>query len=659
MRSMPIFPFSAVIGQERMKRALLASAVNPRIGGVLIMGQRGSAKSTAARGLANLLPYVTVPAGCPLACDPAAPEGWCPTCVARGTSGATEERQTSFVSLPLGATQDRVVGTLDLEGALTQGRKRWEPGLLARAHRGLLYIDEVNLLPDHLVDLLLDAAASGINTVEREGISLSHPSRFILVGTMNPDEGDLRPQLLDRFGLCVEAETLLDADRRAEVVARTLAFEVDPGRFLAQWEREERLLRQRLAMAHSRFPQVRLPEGFPRRIAELCACAHVEGLRADIVIQKTALALAAWEGRDLVSETDVEEAALMALPHRRRPAPPSSPSQPPRSSPGEPGSHESNQLLREPVRQEGGYGSSTGGAQGAAPSLQTPTGAICPVVLPGLDASPVSARASRGRNRERRATLASEGPVIGATLPNERPVRTLAIAATLRATAARLAVAGRSVREARFRIRPEDFRIPVRQVMRERLYLFVVDASGSMAAKRRMEVTKGLLLGLLERAYHKRDRVALLTFSGTRPQWVLPPTRSVRRAQRLLRDLPVGGRTPMAEALRQVRQMADLNARITREMQQAIVVVSDGRSNVGSGAVHPIKAVAAEFSQLAKLGLPVILLDAEEGPVRLGLMAGWARHYGFMYARLAELQATSWGHVRIEAICSGAGWVAG
>ncbi|WP_447974028.1 ATP-binding protein [Nitrospira sp. Kam-Ns4a] len=319
MRAMSVFPFSAVVGQERMKRALLAAAINPRIGGVLIMGQRGSAKSTAARALANLLPPVSVPAGCPLVCDPDAPEGWCPTCVARGTPGATEERPTPFVSLPVGATQDRVVGTLDLEGALTRGEKRWEPGLLARAHRGLLYIDEVNLLPDHLVDLLLDVAASGINTVEREGISLSHPARFILIGTMNPDEGELRPQLLDRFGLCVEAETLLDPEQRAEVVARTLAFEADPAKFLSRWEEEERSLRQRLAAARSRLPRVRLPEGVPRRIAELCAQAHVEGLRADILIQKTALALAAWEGRELVAEADVEEAAQMALPHRRKP----------------------------------------------------------------------------------------------------------------------------------------------------------------------------------------------------------------------------------------------------------------------------------------------------------------------------------------------------
>ncbi len=625
MRDLPVFPFSAVVGQERMKRALLAAAINPRIGGVLIMGQRGSAKSTAARALANLLPPVSVPAGCPLVCDPDVPEGWCPTCVARGTQGAT----------------------LDLEGALTQGQKRWEPGLLARAHRGLLYIDEVNLLPDHLVDLLLDVAASGINTVEREGISLSHPARFILIGTMNPDEGDLRPQLLDRFGLCVEAETLRDPEQRAEVVARTLAFETDPAKFLDRWEEEERPLRQRLAAARSRLPRVRLPEGFPRRIAELCAQAQVEGLRADIIIQKTALALAAWEGRELVTEADVEEAAQMALPHRRKPAPP--PPEPPRASPDSPGLHRQPPPAGEARRQEGG-GPSTGRVQSEAPPQPTPVGEIRPVLLARL-AALRAARASWGRNRDRRAVPVSYGPVIDANLPTEHPVRTLAVAATLRAAAARLATAGRPPGEPRVRIKPEDFRIPLRLALRERFYFFVVDAGGSMAAQRRLELTKGLLLGLLETAYRKRDRVALLTFAGTRPRWVLPPTRSVRRAQRLLRDLPAGGRTPMAEALREARQAAERRARITHELQQAIVVVSDGRSNVGLDGVPPLDAVAAEFARLARLGLPVILLDAEEGPVRLGLMAGWARRYGFVCARLAELQGAAGARrIRIEAV---------
>lgn len=635
MRELGTFPFTAIVGQDPMKRALLVTAINPRVGGVLIMGQRGSAKSTAARALANLLPPVRVPAGCPLVCDPDAPDACCPTCMARGMKGDSEERPTPFIALPLGATEDRVVGTLDLEGALTEGKKRWEPGLLARAHRGLLYIDEVNLLPDHVVDLLLDVAVSGTNTVEREGISLTHPARFILVGTMNPDEGDLRPQLLDRFGLCVEVETILDVDLRAEVVARTLAFEADPGKFWDQWGEAERRLRRQLAEARMRLSGVRFPPGFTRRISELCSKEQVEGLRADIVIQKVCLALAAWEGRDLVSEDDVEEAAGLALSHRRR----SDPEPPPQARPPRPPSDSKG---------SGGAGPSDPGNPGpqqasdprAADERQEfqPSGEVRPMAIPDMDAQPVSDHAAKGRHRHRRAGVASRGPITGLALPREHPVRALAVAATLRAAAGRQAgETGVRLGRPRLRVMPQDFRVPIRQGTTERLYLFVVDASGSMAAKRRMEVTKGLLIGLLETAYRKRDRVALLTFAGTSPHLALAPTRSVRRAQRLLHALPVGGRTPMADALQQVRQMALRARRITRELEQAIVVVSDGRSNVSRRGIDPLEAVTREFMLLAHADLPVILLDAEEGPIRLGLMAGWARRFGFVCARLADL----------------------
>lgn len=627
-----ILPFSAVVGQDRMKRALLVNAINPRIGGLLIMGGRGSAKSTAARALARLLPTIQVPAGCPLVCDPEAPEAWCPVCTSRGTNLGTEARLTPFVSLPLGATQESVVGTLDLEEAVTKGKKRWEPGLLARAHRGLLYIDEVNLLPDHLVDLLLDVAASSINTVEREGISLSHPARFILIGTMNPDEGDLRPQLLDRFGLCVEAEAIQDPEQRAEVVARILAFEADPAKFWARWEDAERALRQRLLAARDLLPAARVPERLVRAISELCWRENVEGLRADILIQKTSLALAAWDGRDVVNDDYVEEAAAFALLHRRRPGAPTPPSTfPQRQSPD-----------AQPFDETKGQGAESGqSSEGAPPSQnQPPSGIRHPVLLPEEEAKPKRGQGTLGRHRDRRPTSLSSGPMTGYEMPNEHPIRVLALVATLRVAAGRQAAMGfRTDRVPRITVRPEDLRVPIRQALSERLYLFALDASSSMAAKRRMEATKSLLIGLLESAYRKRDRVALVAFAGRDVRLLLPPTRSVRRAQRLLHDLPVGGRTPMAAALRQVAAMALRVQRNARDLQQVIVVVSDGRGNVASPGIDPLEAVTREFARLAHEEVPVVLLDAEEGPVRLGLMRTWAKQFGFVWVRLADLQS--------------------
>ncbi|MGQ0811064.1 MAG: VWA domain-containing protein [Nitrospiraceae bacterium] len=644
------FPFSALVGQEPMKRALLVNAMYPRVGGVLIMGQRGSAKSTAARALANLLPPVAVPRGCPLVCDPEAPEGWCLTCRARGTSSATEKRPTPFVSLPIGATQDRVVGTLDLEGAVMEGKKRWEPGLLARAHRGMLYIDEVNLLPDHLVDLLLDVAASGINTVEREGISLSHPSRFILVGTMNPDEGDLRPQLLDRFGLCVEVETLCDTTLRAEVVSRTLAFESDPEQFWAEWKEAEETLRQRLVSAREQLQHVRLPPGFAHRIAELCCKEQVEGLRADIIIQKTCLALAAWAGREVVNEADLEEAARLTLLHRRKP----SPEPPPQTRPPNTSSKASESKRPEDIpAPKGDRGQDRTDDSPMNQDLQEhqPGQPSSPRRLPTFPSSSSSSKPGplkQGRHRDRRMAPLYLGPVIGFTFPTEHPVRTLAVPATLRAAAGRQADELRSGSGARrLTIRPQDFRIPVHERKSEWLYVFVLDTSGSMGAKRRMEVTKGLVIGLLETAYRKRDRVALLAFAGLRSRLVLPPTRSVRRAQRLLHDLPVGGRTPMADALQQARHLV-MTAR-RKDLQQVVVVISDGRSNVAGRDADPLEAAMRELALLAQEKVPVILLDAEEGPVRLGLMRYWSMAFGCVYTRLSDLETNGVHSIRMKA----------
>ncbi|MFC5951358.1 AAA family ATPase, partial [Pseudonocardia lutea] len=310
------FPFSAVVGHDDLRLALVLNAVHPGVGGVLVRGEKGTAKSTAVRALAALLPPVEVVEGCRFGCAPDAPDPACPD--GPHTGGAGTGRPARLVELPVGTTEDRLVGSLDLEKALSEGTRAYQPGLLAEAHRGVLYVDEVNLLHDHLVDLLLDAAAMGRAHVERDGVSVSHAARFLLVGTMNPEEGELRPQLLDRFGLTVEVRAAREVDTRVEVVRRRMAFEADPAAFAATWAAADAEVAARIVAARDRVDAVRLSDRELRRIAFVCARFDVDGMRADLVIARTAVAHAAWRGAGAVAEEDVRVAARLALPHRRR-----------------------------------------------------------------------------------------------------------------------------------------------------------------------------------------------------------------------------------------------------------------------------------------------------------------------------------------------------
>jgi Mg-chelatase subunit ChlI len=315
------FPFTAIVGQEKMKLALVLNAINPKLSGVLIRGEKGTAKSTAVRSLAILLPTLRVVKGCPFHCDPCDIHKMCLQCSEKAHARAeldTEERQTRVINLPVNATEDRVVGTLDLEHAIKKGEKRFEPGVLAEANRGILYVDEVNLLDDHIVDVLLDSAAMGVNSIEREGVSYSHPSEFILVGTMNPEEGELRPQLLDRFGLCVNIEGIEDPLQRVEVVKRWVAFEENPKAFLEEWQQAEVDLRERIVCARELLPRVRISDDILNKIAHISIEIGVDGHRADIIMMKTAKTVAAFHQRTNVTYGDLEEAADMALQHRVR-----------------------------------------------------------------------------------------------------------------------------------------------------------------------------------------------------------------------------------------------------------------------------------------------------------------------------------------------------
>jgi magnesium chelatase subunit I len=318
--TMAVFPFSAIVGQDEMKLAILASAVEPGIGGVLVLGDRGTGKSTAVRALAALLPKIRAVEHCPYGCDPDAPATTCEHCAPLKRKGTIKsvQKPVPVVDLPLGATEDRVVGALDLERALSQGVKAFEPGLLARANRGFLYIDEVNLLEDHLVDLLIDVAASGENLVEREGLSIRHPARFVLVGSGNPEEGELRPQLLDRFGLAVDVSTPTDLKTRVEVVKRRDAFERDPEGFCEQWRKEDEKIRRRIVAARKRLPDVEVPDAALERAAQLCMALGTDGLRGELALMRAARALAAYEGDKKVNDDHLRRMAAPALRHRLR-----------------------------------------------------------------------------------------------------------------------------------------------------------------------------------------------------------------------------------------------------------------------------------------------------------------------------------------------------
>ena len=314
-----IFPFTAIVGQERMKRALLLNAIDQRIGGVLIRGERGTAKSTAARALAALLPEISVFSGSPFNDDPDAPENWSDWAKERQAKNGDlkiSKRKISFVDLPVSATEDRVVGTLDIEKAIKHGERHFDPGILAGANRGLLYIDEVNLLDDHVVDLLLDSAAMGINIVEREGISFSHPARFILIGTMNPEEGDLRPQLLDRFALSVDIRGINDSRARVDIMKRNLAFEANPEAFYKEWESQEKALAKKIMAARKLLSQVTYSSRDLISIAALTSSLHIDGHRGDLVILKAARAQAAFDQRTAINDLDIAIAAELALAHR-------------------------------------------------------------------------------------------------------------------------------------------------------------------------------------------------------------------------------------------------------------------------------------------------------------------------------------------------------
>lgn len=652
------YPFTAIVGQDDLRLGLLLNAVSPAVGGVLVRGEKGTAKSTAVRALAALMPEVSVVPGCRFSCAPDAPDPACPDGPHEAGSGVSRAART--VELPVGASEDRLVGALDIERALAEGVKAFEPGLLADAHRGILYVDEVNLLHDHLVDLLLDAAAMGASYVEREGVSVRHAARFLLVGTMNPEEGELRPQLLDRFGLTVEVAASRETDLRVEVVRRRLAYDDDPAAFAARWADEEGALRARIVAARALLPEVRLGDGALRQIAATCAAFEVDGMRADIVMARTATALAAWAGRTDVLAEDVRQAALLALPHRRRRNPFDAPGldedklddtleqnsgeddDPDPDGPGGGGRPPEGDGPDTPPQGEGGaddtpaqsvpeQGREPGKEQSSGGGEQQPVRAGEPfrtkmLSVPGLGEG-AAGRRSRARTEHGRTT--------GARRP-QGALTKLHLAATVQAAAPHQRARGRSGRG--LVVRRDDLRQAVREGREGNLVLFVVDASGSMAARQRMTAVKGAVLSLLMDAYQRRDKVGLITFRGKDAEVVLPPTSSVDAAAARLEMLPTGGRTPVAAGLLKAHDVLRVERLRDPSRRPLLVVVTDGRA---TGGPEPV-ALAARAARLHEVeGTASVVVDCESGPVRLGLAVSLASELGGTAVTLDELRAES------------------
>ncbi|GAA1159402.1 putative cobaltochelatase [Kribbella jejuensis] len=668
------FPFTAVVGMDELQLALVLAAISPAIGGVLIRGEKGTAKSTAVRALTEILPPVDVVPGCRFSCDPERPD---PTCPDGPHTGERVVRAARLVELPVGATEDRVLGSLHLEKALAEGVTAYEPGLLAAAHRGLLYVDEVNLLHDHLVDVLLDAAAMGRATVERDGVSITHPARFVLVGTMNPEEGELRPQLLDRFGLTVDVVASRDPAVRVEVMRARLAYEADPDGFVARYAGPQRELAERIVKARDLLSEVILTDAALRQIAEICASFDVDGMRADLVTARTAVAHAAWSGRTVVEVDDVRAAAKLALPHRRR--------RNPFDAPG----LDAEQLEEainnstppdDPDDDPNGPGG-PGGTGGAGPDDQSGPGDAAATTderdaaTSGSDAPEASSRGrdtgdgtAGGRPGEREGANGAE--VVGSSAPYKARLlsvqtagagvagrRSRALTEVGRVVGERARVgreAGRphllgTVRSAapyqkvRGRtgpglvVRADDVRLAVREGREGNLVLFCVDASGSMGTKKRMTEVKTAIVSLLLDAYQRRDTVGLVTFAGPAATVALPPTGSVEAAVRRLESLPTGGRTPLAEGLLQAADVLRIAAIRDPRRRPLLVLVTDGRATYGDKAYDRARQAAG---WLAQRGIATVVVDCEpRRGIRLGLAAELAGDLGAEYLDLGDVAA--------------------
>ncbi|MCW4029046.1 MAG: putative cobaltochelatase [Candidatus Bathyarchaeota archaeon] len=635
-----VYPFSAIVGQEKMKLALILNVINPKIGGVLLRGEKGTGKSLTVRALANLLPEIEVVSNCPFRCDPQNPKDMCETCNTKKANAEKlplTKRCVSVVELPVGATEDRLVGTIDIEKAIKTGEKHFDPGILAQANRNILYIDEVNLLDDHLVDVLLDAAAMGVNFVEREGVSFSHPSQFVLIGTMNPEEGELRPQLLDRFALSVEVKGVPYKEARAEIVRKRIAFESNPAGFVVSQAQNQEQIRQKIIAATKLLPKVKLSSQLLDLIIQICTDFAVDGHRADINMYKTACTIAAYHGRVDVAEEDVKEAAEFVLPHRQRRQPFEEPQLEQQQLQESIEKWEKNkQLLPNP---EDSQAPDEPPQEQETPQKEQVFQADLPYAVKPF-ATPILDELQRSGSGRRSKTLSSKrGRYVDNIIPNGK-IEDLAFDATLRAAASHQKIRKQDCnRQDALLIEHCDLRQKVRESKVGNLIVFIVDASGSMAAEERMSATKGAILSLLLDAYQRRDRVGMVAFRRDSAELVLPPTNSVDLAQRYLANLPTGGRTPMAHGLKLGMDTIKNYVRNDKEAVPLLVLVSDGRANVSLHGGDPVEEAMSVAREIASAGIQSLSLDTEQEFLTFGVVKQISLAMGGRFLKLEELSA--------------------
>ncbi len=621
-----VYPFTAVIGQEKIKKALILNIINPCIGGILISGEKGTAKSTLVRGLAEIINNMKV------------------------------------IDLPLNITEDRLLGTIDIEKAISEGVRKPDMGILKEADGNILYVDEVNLLSEHIVKCLLEVSASGINHVEREGISFTHPSRFVLVGTMNPEEGQLRPQFLDRFGLYVEANGSDDLAQRKEIIKRRLEYEKNPIEYIDKFENQSKELMNKIINGIEVFNKVQVSDSIMYLSAEISKEANCAGNRAELVIIEAAKAIAAFDNRKNININDIKEAAEFALPHRMREMPPSVSDNDDKEEESEEeqidDDKEEREEEHEPPQVEENHNNEEDNKdeednleyeenleetkQEEKNENEIDNDMVDDIgnafAIKALDIKPIDRKKRRGSGkRSKTKTDLMQGRYVKYNLPKDK-IKDIAFDATLRAAAPYQSL--RDKNGLAFVINKSDFREKVREKRTGTTILFVVDASGSMGAKKRMSAVKGAVVSLLTDAYQKRDKVGMVAFRKSQAEVLLGITRSVELAQKSLKDLPTGGKTPLSAGLFKGYEILKAAKKKDPEMVPVLVLVSDGRTNSSLNNGDPYEEALEIANKIASENIQSIVIDTEQDFIKLGLANNIAKAMNAQYYKLEDLGAT-------------------
>ena len=613
-----VFPLAAIVGQDSVKQALLIAAVNPKAGGVLVTGEKGTAKSTLVRALSEVT------------------------------------GKARIIELPLSATEDMVFGGLDLQQAVGCGERRFLPGILARAHHHILYIDEINLLRREFVNVLQAASLNGIHRVEREGISCRHEAVFSLIGTMNPEEGALAPPTIDRFGLYAAANREQDAQARVEIVRRCLAYERDPAGFRRQYAVATEAIRQRVVVARQLLPAIVVPETMVLLAARMCAKAHSAGHRAELFLLEAARTLAALAGRDYLVPADMETAACYVLPQRmRQEQEPPPPPPPPEQSEGQNQEQQQDQqqdqqqpFTQQENQQQEEQPDSAAAEQSPAEGNDQEKVADIDTQFPFIQmelALPQDRQERHGSGkRSLTRTDTKQGRYVRAGIP-PGTVTDLAFDATLRAAAPYQRF--RDKGNCCIAIEREDLRQKIREKRIGSTFLFVVDASGSMGARERMRAVKGAVCAMLQDAYQKRDQVGLIAFRRQSAEVLLPVTRSVDLAQKCLRHLPTGGKTPLAEGLAAALTVLAARRKKEQDMRPVLVLVTDGRANTAAAGGNSVDEALAMAARIREAGIHSVVIDTESDFIKLGLARTVARKMGASYYSLGELSDKNIMHI--------------